>query len=155
QPISDTLASKAIGLFVKHLSASIHTEGEQRMVHRGHCQIASWFSIYGAMNTGFGLSHLLGHQIGPRWDIPHGITSCITLPHVMRFMAGFAAHRFGPIAEGLGIPFDRRKPEPAALACVELVDQFISQFDVPRRLRAVDVPMDEIGEIVSPIVEEL
>src|SRR5258708_4717612 len=41
-------------------------------------------------NTRGGISHALGHQIGPMWNVPHGITSCITLPHVMRFMAGVA-----------------------------------------------------------------
>ena len=81
QPISDALAAKSIALFVEHLHASITTKGDEQLAHRGHCQFASWYSIYGAMNTRFGLSHLLGHQIGPRWNVPHGVTSCITLPN--------------------------------------------------------------------------
>ena len=155
QPISDALASKSIALLVKHLPASIRTEGEERLAHRGQCQMAAWFSIYGAMNTRFGLSHLLGHQIGPKWDVPHGVTSCITLPTAMRFMAGIAAHRFGPVAEGFGIPFDPANPKPAALACADRTEQFIAQFDVPKRLRDAKVPRNEIGQIVAPIAREL
>ncbi len=155
QPISDALASKAIGLLVKHLPASIATKGEESAAHRGHCLMASWFSIFGAMNTRFGLSHLLGHQIGPRWNVPHGVTSCITLPHAMRFMAELAAERFGPIAEGFGIPFDPAHPKPAALACADRTEQFIAQFDVPRTLEAAGVPREEIGEIVEPVKHEL
>lgn len=34
---------------------------------------------------GCGLSHAIGHRIGATYNIPHGITSCITLPHVIRF----------------------------------------------------------------------
>jgi len=155
QPISDALASKAIALLVKHLPASIRTTGDEQLAQRGHCQMAAWFSIYGAMNTRFGLSHLLGHQIGPRWDVPHGVTSCITLPHAMRFMAEMAAHRFGPVAEGFGIPFDPANPKPAALACADRTAEFIAQFDVPKSLRAAKVPHDEIGQIVAPIAHEL
>ena len=155
QPISDALASKSIALLVKHLPASIRTEGDERLAHRGQCQMAAWFSIYGAMNTRFGLSHLLGHQIGPKWDVPHGVTSCITLPTAMRFMAGIAAHRFGPVAEGFGIPFDPANPQPAALACADRTEQFIAQFDVPKRLRDAKVPRHELGEIVAPITREL
>jgi alcohol dehydrogenase len=155
QPISDALASKAIALLVKHLSASIHTEGEERLAHRAHCQEAAWFSIFGAMNTRFGLSHMLGHQIGPRWDVPHGITSCITLPHAMRFMANIAPERFGPVAEGYEIPFDPANPKPAALACADRTAEFIAEFDVPRTLRAAGVPLNEIGQIVGPIKHEL
>ena len=155
QPISDTLAAKSIALFVKHLKAGITTQGDEQLAHRGHCQFASWYSIYGAMNTRFGLSHLLGHQIGPRWNVPHGITSCITLPHAMRFMAEIAAERFGPIAEGYGIPFDPSNPKPAALQCADRTAEFIAQFDVPRTLHDAGVPRAEIGDIVGPITHEL
>jgi alcohol dehydrogenase len=155
QPISDALAAKSIALFVEHLHASIATNGDEQLAHRGNCQFASWYSIFGAMNTRFGLSHLLGHQIGPRWDVPHGVTSCITLPNAMRFMAEIAADRFGSIAEGYGIPFDRSNPKPAALKCADRTEEFIGQFDVPKRLRDAGVPHDEIGSIVGPITHEL
>jgi len=155
QPISDALAAKSIALFVEHLKASITTKGDEQLAHRGHCQFASWYSIYGAMNTRFGLSHLLGHQIGPRWNVPHGITSCITLPHAMRFMAEIAAERFGPIAEGYKIPFDPSNPKLAALECADRTAEFIAQFDVPRTLHDAGVPRDEIGSIVKPIAHEL
>jgi maleylacetate reductase len=154
-PISDALAAKAIALLVEHLPLSIRTEGQERLAHRGQCQVAAWFSIYGAMNTRFGLSHLLGHQIGPRWNVPHGVTSCITLPHAMRFMADLAAERFGPVAEGFGIPFDRTNPKKVALACSNRTAEFIAQFDVPRTLKAAGVPHAEIAEIVGPITQEL
>jgi alcohol dehydrogenase class IV len=155
QPISDALASKSIALLTEHLPASIRTEGDERLAHRGQCQVAAWFSIYGAMNTRFGLSHLLGHQIGPRWNVPHGVTSCITLPNSMRFMAAIAPGRFGPIAEGYKIPFDPENPKPAALACADRTAEFIAQFDVPKTLRAAGVPRDEIAQIVAPIAHEL
>jgi alcohol dehydrogenase len=155
QPLSDALASKAIALLAEHLPASIRTDGAERLAHRGHCQAASWFSIYGAMNTRFGLSHLLGHQIGPKWDVPHGVTSCITLPNSMRFMARVAPQRFGPVAEGFGIAFDPAYPTPAALACADRTEQFIRQFDVPKTLREAKVPRQEIGQIVGPILHAL
>ena len=155
QPISDALASKSIALLNTHLRASIDAQGEERLAHRGHCFFASWYSIYGAMNTRFGLSHLLGHQIGPRWDVPHGVTSCITLPNAMRFMAGIAPERFGPVAEGYGIAFDMGNPKPAALECADRTEKFIAQFDVPKRLRDAGVPHNEIRDIVAPITHEL
>ena len=155
QPISDVLAAKSIALFSEHLKASITTKGDEQLAHRGHCQFASWYSIYGAMNTRFGLSHLLGHQIGPRWNVPHGVTSCITLPNAMRFMADIAPDRFSSVAEGYGIPFDASDPKPAALQCADRTEEFIAQFDVPKRLRDAGVPHEEIGEIVAPITHEL
>ena len=154
-PLSDALASKAITLLTEHLKPSIAATGDEKLAHRGWCQFAAWFSIYGSMNTRFGISHLLGHQIGPRWDVPHGVTSCITLPHAMRFMASIAPERFGPIAEGFRIPFDPRNPKVGALACADKTAEFIAQFDVPSSLKAAGVPRAEIGSIVDPVTHEL
>ena len=153
-PLSDALGAKAISLLVEHLKPSIETNTEQ-LAHRGECQFAAWFSIFGSMNTRFGISHLLGHQIGPRWNIAHGITSCITLPHAMRFMAGIAPERFGPIAEAFGIPFDRANPKASALACADRTAQFIASFDVPHSLKDVGVSRNEIQQIVPAVLHEV
>ena len=154
-PLSDALAAKAISLLVEHLAASIKSGGAEQLAHRGFCQFAAWFSIYGSMNTRFGISHLLGHQIGPRWNVPHGVTSCITLPHAMRFMAEIAPERFAPIAEGFHLPFDARNPKSSALACADRTAQFIAGFDVPHTLKDAGVPRAEIGDIVEPVMHEL
>jgi alcohol dehydrogenase class IV len=154
-PLSDALASKAIALLVEHLKPSINASGEEKLAHRGQCQFAAWFSIYGSMNTRFGISHLLGHQIGPRWDVPHGVTSCITLPHAMRFMAEIVPERFAPIAEGFKLPFDPRNPKAAALACAQRTEEFIAGFDVPHSLKEAKVPRAEIGDIVDSVAHEL
>jgi alcohol dehydrogenase class IV len=153
-PLSDALGSKAIAILVAHLAASIRPDPDQ-IAHRGYCQMAAWFSIYGAMNTRFGLSHLLGHQIGPRWNVPHGVTSCITLPHAMRFMAEIASERFGPIAQGLGLPFNPASPKAGALACADRVQQFIAGFQVPHTLKDAGVPHAEIGQIAGSVLHEL
>jgi maleylacetate reductase len=155
QLISDTLAVKAITLLIEHLPASIKTAGDETLVHRGYCQMAAWFSIFGGMNTRFGVSHALGHQIGPKWDVAHGVTSCITMPHAMRFMASIAPERFGPIAEGLGVRFDLNNPSPGALECADRVAQFIAQFDVPHTLKDAGVPHNEIHQIAATVLDEV
>ncbi|MGH7916630.1 MAG: iron-containing alcohol dehydrogenase [Candidatus Binataceae bacterium] len=155
QPLTDTLAAKAIALLVAHLPASIKSAGVEQLAHRGQCQTAAWFSIFGGMNTRFGVSHALGHQIGPKWDVPHGITSCITMPHAMRFMAAIAPQRFAPIAEGLGVRFDANNPRAAALECAERVARFIAQFNVAHTLKDAGVPHDELAQIADTVLSEV
>ena len=155
QPFVDALAVKAIKLLIEHLPKSISTTGADSIAHRGYCQTAAWFSIFGGMNTGFGLSHSLGHQIGPTWNVPHGVTSCITLPHAMRYMAGIMPDRFALISEGLGVPFDPANPVKGALACADRVAEFIAGFDVPNSLKKAGVARDQVATIAERVCDEL
>jgi alcohol dehydrogenase len=155
QLVTDVLATRAIALLTEHLLPSLQTHGEDELEHRVKCQVSAWLSIFGMSNTRGGISHALGHQIGPMWNVPHGITSCITLPHVMRFMAGVAAERFGPIAEGFGVRFDASNPRSAALECADRTAKFIGKFEVPTRLRDVGVPREEISRIAGTVLEEV
>lgn len=155
-PLSDALASRAIADLLRHLPGSIRCDDPERLEHRGQCQLAAWLSVFGIGNAGIGLSHAFGHQIGPRWDVPHGFTSCIMLPHVMRFMAETVPERFGPIAQGLGLPFDAPDAAASARRCADRMAAFIGQFGVPTRLRDAGVPPSEatgIAGMVHAIVE--
>lgn len=154
QIFSDTLAARAIALLREHLPASLKSHGEDEIAHRGACQIAAWMSMAG-ISSGLGLSHALGHQIGARWDVPHGVTSCITAPHVMRLMAAIAPERFGAIAEGFEVELDRRNPRPGALECAERAARFIGSLSVPTRLGQLGVPREELPQIAEAVLAEI
>jgi alcohol dehydrogenase class IV len=57
-------------------------------------QLAAFGSL-GFLGTnikgGLGLSHALGYALGSPYSIPHGITSCLTLGHVVKLKAADAA----------------------------------------------------------------
>ena len=86
-PLGQAAAARGLSMLLEHLPASLSTTGVEQLEHRLQCQMGAWLSVFGIGNAGLGLSHALGHQIGPRWNVAHGVTSCITLPHAMRYMA--------------------------------------------------------------------
>ncbi|HKD65839.1 MAG TPA: iron-containing alcohol dehydrogenase [Candidatus Binataceae bacterium] len=155
QLICDTLATRAIKVLRTHLLPSFKGLGHEQVAHRGMCQLGAWMSIFGMLNTRLGISHALGHQIGARWDVPHGVTSCITVPHVMRFMAQAAPQRFEAIAEGFEVAFDPANPRPAALQCAERAAEYIRGLGVPTRLSDAGVPRSELGQIIEPVLAEI
>jgi alcohol dehydrogenase len=36
-------------------------------------------------NAGLGVCHAIAHQLGARYNIPHGIANALVLPEVMQF----------------------------------------------------------------------
>ncbi len=133
-PYSTALSVRAIRMILEHLPGSRGADAAA-IAHRGQCLDAAWLSMTGGFNTRLGLSHALGHQIGPAWDIPHGITSCLCLVPAMRFVAGVAPERFADIAEALRLPFDPARPTDGALACADRVEAFIASLGMPTRLK--------------------
>lgn len=150
-PLGEAAASKAIALLADHLPASISGAEDDRLEHRAHCQMAAWLSIVGLPNAGLGLSHALGHQIGPRWEVSHGVTSAVMLPHAMRFVARRAPTRFASIAASLGVPFDASRPQGGAMACADAVAALVARLGLPGRLSEAGVPRADLGSI-APVV---
>ncbi|ARM75488.1 iron-containing alcohol dehydrogenase [Acidianus manzaensis] len=48
------------------------------------CQIGEWLSSLTMRYVKMGMSHMFGYVYGPRFNIPHGITSCISLPEAIK-----------------------------------------------------------------------
>jgi alcohol dehydrogenase len=152
--LTDALASNALRLLLEHLPLSTTTEGGARLAHRTHCQTAAFMSNYAAFNTRYGLSHATGHKIGPRWHVPHGITSCISLPSGMRFMAEVAAQRFGLLADVLGVDSSLNERD-RAYACADHVEQFITGLGLPTRLREFNVDKAELNDVVPALYDQM
>ncbi len=152
QPLTDTLAMEAIRKLHKNLPLTM--KEPNNIEARGECQIAGWFSIFGLGNVGVRLSHIFGHQIGARWDVPHGVTSCITIPHCMRFLAPQTLDQQVMIAQAFGVKTDGRKPEEVAAEAANVVDGFINSLGVPRRLRDVGAKQEELPAVVRAVIEE-
>jgi alcohol dehydrogenase len=148
-PVSSSQAAAALALLARHLVPSLDAAALDARVQ---CQTAAWMSVQGIAYAGLGLSHALGHQIGPRWNVAHGVTSCITLPHAMRAIARKRPDLFERIAPALSIPFE--STATAALACADAVAALAARLGLPSSLSAVGVKRDEL-ESVAAVVHDV
>ena len=84
-PYNDVMALEAIRRLFDSLPRAKQTPDDVKV--RIANQLAAWFSFTLPGASAAGLSHTMGKQIGARHGIPHGVTSCLLLPHVMRYLA--------------------------------------------------------------------
>lgn len=151
QPVTNATTREAVRLLLEHLPASVD-EKRDTIPHRGQCQVAAWLSIFGMNNVSVGLSHALGHQIGARCDVPHGITSCITMPHVITFMGRRAPDQLYLLEEALSIlPGTSVSGEEAA----ERVATFVQRLGLPARLRDAGVTEDHLEPLARATAHEI
>jgi maleylacetate reductase len=101
------------------------------MAARLDCQIGAWLSMAPLVGgVPMGASHGIGYVLGAVFDIPHGHTSCIMLPSVMRWNRPANAGRQALVAAAMGHP-----GEDAA----DVLDAFIRGLGMPRSLNEVKV----------------
>jgi maleylacetate reductase len=139
KPFSDGTSFHALRLLGRGLRAVKRTPGD--LDARLDCQLGSWMSIIGSSaGVDKGASHGIGHVLGGTAGVPHGYTSCVMLPHVMRFNLPVNGERQKLVSEALGQP-----AEPAA----DLLAALIAELGLPHSLREVGVKaglLDRIAE---------
>ena len=105
------------------------------------CQMGTWMSMAPlASGVPMGASHGIGYVLGAVFDIPHGHTSCIMLPYVMRWNSLVNAERQELVATAMG-----RFGEDAG----DVLDDFISDLGMPRSLGAVNVGPEHFQRIAE------
>lgn len=108
---------------------------------RMDAQLAMWLSMeHNRFGVSMGASHGIGHVLGGTCNVPHGYTSCVMLPPVLRFNAPVNEARQAWVSEALGCA-----GEPAADAVAGL----IAALGLPRSLRDVGVRRAQLGAIAS------
>ncbi len=151
QPITNTLCSEAVRLLMEHLPLS-RADRVDALVHRGQCQVAAWFSIFGMNNVSTGVSHALGHQIGASCGVPHGVTSCITLPHVVRYLSRTSPGALAYLARAFGLAAD---DAAAGQKVGDRIAQFVAELGLPHRLRDAGVAQDRLEALAAATAHEI
>ena len=152
-PFADGLALEALRLLQQHLPRSASDRND--LESSGYCQVAAWMSIYNLTNVQVGLSHGLGHQLGARNDVPHGVTSCIMLPRVMEFNRSLTAPQQRRIAEAMGVDTRNASDDEAAAAAVSALENLIDTLGIPRRLSDWGVSEADLALIAQDALEDL
>lgn len=108
---------------------------------RSDCQVAMWLSLLPqSAGVPFGASHGIGYILGGAWGVPHGETSCVTLPSVLEWNEPVNATRQQAVSQALGRPGERAGP---------LLREFVRGLGLPWRLRDVGIAREDLPAIAA------
>lgn len=139
QPLSDGTALQALRLLGRGLP--LVKADAANLEARLDCQLGAWMSVFGSQGgVSMGASHGIGHVLGGTAGVPHGYTSCIMLPHVLRFNASVNGDRQALVSEALGRP-----GEPTA----DVVAELVAGLGLPGRLRDAGVKPEQLDQIAT------
>jgi len=147
-PISDAYSLHAARLLVVSLRKVFDAPDD--MQARLDCMKGAWLSIIGlasGTNTSVkaGASHGLGHALGGTAGMPHGETSCVMLPHVLRYNASVNAERQAVIVASIG---------EVANPLADIVEGLVSHLGLPGRLRDAGISESVLAAVATAALND-
>jgi len=149
-PPVDELSRSALVHLREALPAALAAPGDQGVRARG--QLGSWLSYFGVAAGTLGLSHAIGHQLGSRLGLGHGLASCIALPDVMRYVAPRAGGRARLIAQAFDVDEPGASDAEVAERAAAAVDALIRRLGLPRRLGEAGFAAPDAGELADAVL---
>ena len=151
RPVLDELAQVGIRALAESLEASLLSSGGP-LAARQRCQVAAWQCYPAPASLVLGVSHRIGHVLGGSYGVPHGITSAITLPAVMKAMRESAPRALQVAGRALdtSAPLDLARPaagDPDRAA--RLLTGLIGRLGLPLRLRDVGVARTDVATVAD------
>ncbi|WP_291685717.1 iron-containing alcohol dehydrogenase [Bradyrhizobium sp.] len=139
-PFADAQALKGLSMLAQALPRVKANAAD--LDARMDCQIGTWLSM-GPLSSGvpMGASHGIGYVLGAVYDVPHGYTSCVMLPSVLRWNKPDNSERQALVAAAMGKP---------GMDAADVLDDFIRVLGMPRSLQELRIDpghFDRIAEL--------
>ena len=143
-PLSDAYSLYAARLLITSLRRVLDAPTD--MQARLDCMKGAWLSILGpAAGVKAGASHGMGHALGGTAGMPHGETSCVMLPHILRYNASVNGNRQAVIASAVGSP---------DMMLADIVANLVAALKLPMRLRDAGVAESQIGAVAAAAIHD-
>lgn len=142
-PYANTMTEMFSLTGLRNLSAGLRAikRDAASLPHRQQAQVGAWQSITASTGgAGSGASHGIGYALGAAFGVPHGETSCIMLPAVLRWNAVVNGERQKAICDAM----ECRDMEPW-----QAVQNLVKDLELPHRLRDVGVAQDQLDRLAE------
>jgi alcohol dehydrogenase class IV len=145
-PLSQGLALHALRLLYRNLPITVAEPGN--LEARGACQIAASMSGTASINAMVSIVHALGHVVGGRYALQHGMSHAILLPAAMRQMLPIIGDMQVLVLEAMGGgPY--KSADEAGILAAERLSDFVAGLPLQRRLRDIGIPAEDIPEMAE------
>jgi alcohol dehydrogenase len=151
-PWSDGIALQVIRMIAAHLPRA-HADG-QDLEARSQMLLAAHMAGIGMATTGLGLCHAVGHALGGRFDVGHGVALTMLLPEVLRFNAAVCADRLADVAVALGAADPARSSARNAEAAIDAVAGLAGRVGMTQRMAGLGITGADFGQIAADALDD-
>ena len=121
---------------------------------RAQMLLAAHMAGIGMATTGLGLCHAIGHSLGGRFDIAHGVALTMLLPAVLRYNAEVSAQRLADVAFALGVGEPGRDARWNADAAIAAITDLAGRLSLTQRLGDLEITGEDFAQIAADALDD-
>lgn len=151
-PISTGLALHSARLLRNALPRSI--AAPQDLDARADCQMAALMSGTASINAMVSLVHAIGHVVGGRYALQHGVSHSILLAPAMRRMLPAVGKDQFYALEALGGSREGLSPDAAGQRAADLLQAMVETLPLPGRLSELGVTQADVPALAAAAMDD-
>jgi alcohol dehydrogenase len=151
-PWSDGIALQVIRVIAANLPRAC-ADGED-LAARSQMLLAAYMAGVAMANTGLGLCHAIGHSLGGRWNIAHGVALAMLLPDVLRFNLPVRTERLADVAFALGVGDTQADAGRNAAAAIEAVAALREQVGLTAAIADFGITETDFAQIAADALDD-
>lgn len=147
----DAIEIEAMRLVVGSLRAVVDNGSDKEA--RIHMAEAAYFAGIGIAHAGGAAVHALGHTLGSRFHVPHGVAMGVLLPYVMEFNLSASLPKYATVAQILGVETRGLSLQEAAEKGVEAARNLVADIGISLHLRDLGVPREALEDMATATLD--
>jgi alcohol dehydrogenase len=151
-PWSEGIALQAIRMISAHLPRAVADGAD--LEARSQMLLASHLAGIAFASTGLGICHAIGHALGGRFDIAHGVALTMVLPGVLRFNLPACGERLAAVAFALGAGDTARDAGWNADAAIDAVAALVDTIGMTRWLSDFGIAAADVDGIAADALDD-
>ena len=145
-PFRSALALHGLQMLLHYLPESI--AAPDNLEARANCLVASAMSAVAA-NVNTSAVHAVGHVVGGKYALQHGVPHAILLAGGMRLMLPAIGEEQKGVLRALGETADGMTADQAGSRASDLMAAFVARLPMPQKLREVGVDRDALASLAD------
>jgi alcohol dehydrogenase len=151
-PWSDGIALQVIRMIAANLPAAV-ADGTD-LAARSQMLLAAHMAGVATANTGLGLCRAIGHSLGGRWDIAHGVALSMLLPDVLRFNLPVRTQRLADVSFALGAGHTGATADRNAAAAIDAIAALREQVGLTALFADFGITEADFAQITEDALDD-
>ena len=150
--LTDAIALESIRLIAESLETAV--KDGKNVEARNKMAYASFIAGLSFNNAGLGYVHSMAHQLGGKYDLPHGVCNAVLLPVVEEFNATHTGDKLRKVAEIFGEDTTGLSTEEANAKAIEAIRKLSASVGIPKGLKELGVQEEDFEEMAENALKD-